>query len=92
MGKDAISNKKKDDLPPKSNSNVDASPIIFIIAILSLVVIGLFLFKDRIFKKKNQNLSDTKQEEPTKEPDAEPETITGQEAIDINEKFEVQNA
>lgn len=92
MGKDAISDRKKNDLPPKSNSSsTDASPIIFIIAILSLVVLGLFFFKDRIFKKKPQNLDDTKKDEPITEPEIEPETLQEPELSEINEKFEVLN-
>ncbi len=86
MGNDAISNTKKPDSRP-SKTSVNASPIIIIIAIISVVGLVLFLFKDKIFKKKIQNLDELKQkEDPVSEP-TETETLEEPEAEKINEKF-----
>lgn len=86
MGNDAISNTKKTETSHDSNS-VSASPIIIILALLSIVGIVLFLFRDKIFKKKTQTLEDAKQE-PEQEPEpTEPEPLKGDDAEQINDKF-----
>jgi len=83
MDKDALSKtKSKESITSKS---VSASPLIFILVIFSIIVIGLFFFKDKIFKKKSTNLSDMKQNsEPEK---TEIEAVTEPEATEINDKF-----
>ena len=78
MGKDAISSTKKEISPASSSGDVTASPLIFIIAVFAVILIGLYFFKDRIFKNKSKNLSDLKQEstpEP-KETNTEIEKVT----------------
>jgi len=95
MGKDAISQ------PPKTkesgsskNGYVGASPIVFIISILAIISIVLFLFKDRIFKKKseNQNLSDLadkpKEEQDTQEEKTVIEELSPQESVEITQRFD----
>jgi len=87
MGKPPVSQPKEK--PPSSNDGSNGgSPVILILAVLSIIAVGLFLFKDKIFKKKDiKNLSDIKQEEPPKEEPTEPETLEGSEAQEANDKF-----
>lgn len=99
MGKDAISgNKSKEQSPSKDSSSVTASPLIFILAIFAVIVIGLFFFKDKIFRKKTKNLdelvkekNEEKKEESKSEPKVEPEVIPKDEAEKISDKFAKKN-
>lgn len=86
--RDAVSNNSTKKETP--SGSVNGSPIIIILALLSIVGIVLFLFKDKIFKKSN-NLSDLaekqKQDEPEPEPEPKQETLTEDEAEKISDKF-----
>jgi len=86
MGKDAISNAKKEKSP---SSNAGGSPIIFILAIFAIIVIGLYLFKDKIFKKSNAKTELPKSEniDNSKDEPVKPETLTEPQATEINDKF-----
>jgi len=86
MGKDALSHKTTKEAHSSNGKHVEASPIIFILAIFAVIVIGLYLVKDKIFKKstelpKSENIDNSK-DKPTK-----PETITESQATEINDKF-----
>lgn len=94
MGKDAISTTKKESPPSNSSGGSNGSPIIFIIAIIALVTIGLIFFKDKLFKNKTKNLTDLaepKFEEKPKaeeeEPKPEPEVLQDKEKTDVEKKF-----
>jgi len=82
MGKDAISSAKKEASP---SSNASGSPIIFILAIFAVIVIGLYFFKDKIFKKKVE-LPKVDTKTYTKD-ESKPETIQEPQATEINDKF-----
>jgi len=84
MGKDAISNAKKEKSP---SSNAGGSPIIFILAIFAIIVIGLYLFKDKLFKKSNAKTELPKSETNSKDEPVKPETLTEPQATEINDKF-----
>jgi len=92
MGNDAISNTKKTDLfIANSNSSVSASPLIIIIGFIAILGTVLFLFKDKIFKKKNQNLDElnekAKQEIQEPQPEEKQETLSKEESEKIEDKF-----
>lgn len=86
--KSALSrDESKKDQPP----NLDSSPVIFIIIGLAVVGLILFLFKDKLFKKKNilKKPDEIKIEqitEPVQEP-VQPEPVQEPEATQINSKF-----
>ena len=73
---DAISNTRKE---ITRTSDVGASPIIFIIAIFAIIGIGIYFFKDKIFKNKSKPQVEDKGESP--------ETLQEPQASKINDKF-----
>ena len=88
MGKDAISQSKAKE--SSTSESVNSSPIILIIAVISIIAVGLFLFKDKIFKKKSNDKPKEfqKVEEPDDSQDEGSEILQEPEAREINEKFE----
>jgi len=65
MGKDALSgskNKESTNLGSKKSSQVNATPIIIVLAMLAVIVTVMILFKDKLFKK-NKNLNDLVEEQ-----------------------------
>ena len=89
MGRDAISTTREK--PNPNSSNGSASPLIFILAIFAIIVIGLYFFKDKLFKGKSKNLDELVKESKTevkpKEEKPKEETLPKQEAEKINDKF-----
>ena len=91
MGKDAISdNKSKEQNPSKDSSSGYTSPLIFILAIFAVIVIGLFFFKDKIFRKKTKNLDELVKEQKSNE-EPEPKTETKQETLPKEEAEKIDN-
>jgi len=95
MGKDAISETKSKDADKNKTSSNSSSPLILIIGVISIIAIGLFLFKDKIFKKKsdNPNLSDLAEEqkeenEITEEEKTVIEEISPKESVEITQRFD----
>ena len=89
MGKEPVQQKPKKDPPSKTGSGGNGSALVVIIAIISVIGIGLYLFKDKIFKKNLNNLSDMKPKEgsPKEETTTEPEVLEGKEKEEISDKF-----
>ena len=92
MGKDAISDSKsKEHNPTKDSSSGYASPLILILAIFAVIVLCLFFFKDKIFRKKSKNLDELvkkqKEEKPEPTPEPKQETVTEEKAEQISDKF-----
>lgn len=89
MGKDALSTTKEK--PNPNSSNGSGSPIIFILAIFAVIVIGLYFFKDKLFKGKSKNLDELVKESKTevkpKDDKSKQETLPKNEAEKINDKF-----
>ena len=86
MGSPPVQERKEK--PPSSSNSSNGSPLILIIAGIAIIAVVIYLFKDKIFKKKTQNLADLKKEEPIKEElPTEPETLKDDVAQDINDKF-----
>ena len=96
MGKDAISDSKSKEQPPSKDSPGNTSPIILILVVMSLIVLGLFFFKDKIFRKKTKNLDELvkekKEEKPEPKTETKPETLPKEEAEKINDKFAKQSS
>lgn len=66
MGKDAITNTKSK--IPTSDGICNGSPIILILAIFAVIVVGLYFFRDKLFKKTPIELPKIETKEPEKEP------------------------
>lgn len=71
---DAISHSNSTKEKP-SNGNVDSSPVIFIIIAFVIVGFFIFIFRDKLFKKKNIILksNEVPKEDPLLPPPKEPE-------------------
>ncbi len=89
MGKDAISSSKSKEQSPPKDSSGTASPLILIIAVFAVILIGLYFFKDKIFKKKTKNLTDLVKEKNNEKP--EPKTETKQETLPKEESEKIEN-
>jgi len=87
MGKPPVQQPKEK--PTSNDGSMGGSPIILILAVLSIIAVGLFLFKDKIFKKKNApNLKDIKQDKPEPIPEpTEPKVLKDDEAQEVQDKF-----
>ena len=84
MDKDAITSTKSK--IPTSDGTSNGSSIFFILAIISLIAIGLYFFKDKIFKKSTK-LNDTQKDDTQKDVPVKPETLEEPELTEINDKF-----
>ena len=87
MGKEPVQKPKKDP-PSKTDSGGNGSALVLIIAIISVIGIGLYLFKNQIFKNKPKELpKEPKQDPPIEETTTEPEVLEGKEKEEISDKF-----
>ena len=91
MEKDALNQTKKKSTETHSET-VGASPLIFILAIFAIIIIGLYFFKDKIFKNKSKNLDELVKEQKSNDDSTKPEqeTVSTEEAEKINDKFAKQ--
>lgn len=93
MDKDALGSKKESTKKNLDHDPTSASPLIFLLAVFSIIVLILFFFKDKIFKNsKGKNLQDLvtdkkEEEKPKVEEKPKQETVSTQESKNLLEKF-----